>query len=75
VLKIGVYGDYPDDLTEGGPQMLSRGRLIPTTPWEGLWHGVAEWMDVDASKMAELLPNMGNFVREETLFTKEQLFD
>ena len=55
--------------------MLSRGRLIPTTPWEGLWHGVAEWMDVDASKMAELLPNMGNFVREETLFTKEQLFD
>ena len=70
-----IHGHYPDDLTEAGPQMLSRGRLIPTTPWEGLWHGVAEWMGVDASKMTELLPNMGNFVRETTLFTKEQLFD
>jgi hypothetical protein len=31
-------------------------------------------MDVDAEKMAEVLPNMENFVRGETLFTKEQLF-
>ena len=70
-----INGHYPDNLSEDGPQMLSRGRLIPTTPWEGLWHGVAEWMDVDASEMADLLPNMGNFVREQTLFTKEQLFE
>ena len=41
---------------------------------EGLWHGIAEWMDVDATRMSEVLPNMGNFERERTLFTKEQLF-
>jgi hypothetical protein len=41
---------------------------------EGLWHGIAEWMDVDASKLSEVLPNVENFEREQTLFTKEQLF-
>ena len=28
-----IHGSYPSDLTETGSQMLSRGRLIPTTPW------------------------------------------
>lgn len=28
-----IHGSYPPDLTENGSQMLSRGRLIPTTPW------------------------------------------
>jgi cullin-associated NEDD8-dissociated protein 1 len=69
-----IHGRYPAGLTEDSAQMLSRGRLIPTTPWEGLWHGVAEWMDVDPEKMAEVLPNMGNFASGQTLFTKEQLF-
>jgi len=28
-----VIGQYPDDLTDDGPLTLSRGRMIPTTPW------------------------------------------
>merc|ERR1712046_26898 len=78
-----IHGQYPSDITKHGPLMLSRGRIIPTTPWESLWHGVAEWMDVHPSMMAEVVPNMVNFAAPATnglsnttgaLFSKQQLF-
>ena len=34
---------------------------MPTTPWEAIWYGLAEWFGVDAASMAEVLPNYGNF--------------
>lgn len=37
-----VHGDYPDNFSPTGPLNIGRGRLIPTTPWEGMWKGVAE---------------------------------
>ena len=37
------------------------GRLIPTTPWEGIWKPLAEWFDVEDGRLAELLPNLANF--------------
>eukprot|EP01047_Picozoa_sp_COSAG01_P084226 COSAG01_NODE_17986_length_1108_cov_1.274529_2_plen_98_part_01 len=56
-LKGGViHGAFPTDLTKHGPLILSRGRIIPSTPWEALWHGVCEWMGVHASLMTEVLP-------------------
>ena len=84
-LKGGViHGAFPTDLTKHGPLILSRGRIIPSTPWEALWHGVCEWMGVHASLMTEVLPNEVNFAAPATnlwsnttgaLFSKEQLFD
>ena len=73
-LKGGViHGAFPTDLTKHGPLILSRGRIIPSTPWEALWHGVCEWMGVHASLMTEVLPNHDHFPPEQ-LVTKEQLF-
>jgi hypothetical protein len=40
-------GEYPHDLTADGPQVISEvGIVIPTTPWESLWNGIAEWFGV-----------------------------
>ena len=48
--------------------MLSRnGRILPTTPWESVWYGVAEWFGVNVSSMEEVLPNVGNFPLESML--------
>ena len=54
-----VFGSYPTDLSEDAELNVGRGRLIPTTPWEGLWSPVAEWYG--ASDLEKVLPNLGNF--------------
>ena len=56
-----VHGRYPDDLSEAGEEYVGRGRLVPTTPWEGLWQAVAEWFGVPDNAMAAVLPNAANF--------------
>ena len=38
-----IHGSYPSDLTENGSQMLSRGRLIPTTPWYAYASPPSRW--------------------------------
>ena len=35
-----LHGRYPDDLTSEGALNVGRGRLIPTTPFEGIWKPV-----------------------------------
>ena len=70
-----VHGQYLDDLTDQGSRVLSRGRVIPTLPWEAMWHGIAEWMGVEANQMATVLPNVGHFQVGSTLLTQQQLFD
>ena len=70
-----VHGQYLDDLTDQGSRVLSRGRVIPTLPWEAMWYGIAEWMGVEAGQMATVLPNAGNFQVGSTLLTQQQLFD
>ena len=69
-----VHGDYLTDLTPKGERVMSRGRVIPTLPWEALWYGVAEWMGIEPSQMGELLPNAQNFVVGDTLLNRTQLF-
>ena len=58
-----LFGEFPSSFVETSDVVLSRnGRLLPTTPWEAVWYGVAEWFGVDAAtSMAEVLPNYGNF--------------
>lgn len=42
-----ILGEYPDDLTSSGSRIVSDvGIVVPTTPWEALWNGIAEWFGV-----------------------------
>jgi len=66
-----ILGKYPDsfdgDLDAGG-----RGRIIPTTPWDAVWNGIAQWMGVnDETLLREILPNAK---WDDSKFTKEDLF-
>ena len=54
---------------------MNRGRVIPTTPWESVWNGVAQWYGItDRAALAEVLPHAANFPKS-TLFKKAQLFE
>lgn len=68
-------GVYPSDLREGNPLDSGRGRMIPTMPWEVMWHGgITQWMDVAPEKILEVLPLSVNFEAGATLTTREQAF-
>ena len=41
-----LMGDYPEVLSEKSDYWVRRGRMIPTTPWDSVWNGIAEWMGV-----------------------------
>ena len=60
-----VLGLYPDDFEQGDPAKiaLSRGRTIPTTPWDFMWKPVAEWFGIPAGgpEMKKVLPLHENF--------------
>jgi cullin-associated NEDD8-dissociated protein 1 len=68
-----IHGQFPDDLTENGILNVGRGRLIPSTPWEGMWAGLAEWFGVASENIGSVLPNIGNFQRN--IFKAADLFD
>ena len=43
-----IHGEYPDSLKSSGSRIVSDvGIVIPTTPWDALWNGVAEWFGVN----------------------------
>jgi hypothetical protein len=53
---------------------IGNGRLLPTTPWESLWNGMCQWLDISLdAPLNTLLPNRNNFPKS-TLFTKNMLF-
>ena len=70
-----ILGNYPTRLDdESDINVRQGGRLLPTTPWEAVWHGLAEWFGVGATEMAGVLPNMANWpagsmMSEKHLFT------
>jgi len=68
-----ILGQYPPSLVEGGDNDVGRGRLIPSTPWEAIWKGIAEWWGVEAGQMDTVLPNHKNFP-PRALFSQNQLF-
>ena len=66
--------EYPSSTSTGNPYVLNKGRMVPTTPWEALWHAVGEHVGVSAEQLAStILPNAANF--GATLFTRAQLFE
>lgn len=69
-----IVGEYPPDLTTEGPLNIGRGRMIPTTPWDAVFKGIATWMGVPESDLNHVCPNIGNF-DASYFFDPENLFD
>ena len=53
-----VLGQYLDAFDDAGSQMLSKGRAIPTTPWDFVWSGIAEWMGVGGGGVERVVPGV-----------------
>ncbi|KAL7541734.1 hypothetical protein ACHAXR_011178 [Thalassiosira sp. AJA248-18] len=68
-----IHGQYPEDLSDQGILNIGRGRLIPTTPWEGLWNAMAEWFGIANENISAVLPNLGSF--DENIFSADELFE
>eukprot|EP01052_Picozoa_sp_SAG31_P007860 SAG31_NODE_383_length_16451_cov_8.412977_2_plen_61_part_00 len=51
-----------------------RGVFVPTTPWEGMWHGLAQWFGVEEDRIHDVVPNAANFP-DSALFTADELFN
>merc|ERR1719272_253301 len=64
-----ILGKYPSHLNvETSDEVLDHGRVVPTTPWESVWHAIAEWWEVDLKDEAVLgrfLPNAANFAKDQ----------
>ena len=68
-----ILGEYPKDLTKDGPLILQRDRVIPTTSWDSILNGVAQWFGIkDDLDLNYVLPNRGTFVND--LFEEKDLF-
>lgn len=72
-----ILGSFPTTFAESdNGHVMSKGRMIPTTPWEGVWHALGEWVGASSSELsASILPNYANFAVGSTLLTATQLFD
>ena len=68
-----ILGKHPDSYEPGWKYNTGQAVWIPTTGWEGMWYGIAQWAGVDNDDdMAYVLPNELKFgcdmYSESTLF-------
>ncbi len=69
-----IHGQYPTSFLSTSDVHIGRGRLLPTTSWEAVWHAIAQWLDVPEGEiLSKVLPNAGNFPASQ-LFQKADLF-
>lgn len=68
-----VLGEFPSDLSDSSPVVLQKGRVLPTTPWDSVWNGIAEWMGLEKEGIESVLPNLKKFP-ESTVLTKQKLY-
>jgi uncharacterized protein (DUF1501 family) len=68
-----ILGTYPDTLTDAGPSVLWRGRLIPTTPWDAVFQGIAGWLSITGVDLDYVCPNRKNFP-PSSLLTADDMF-
>ena len=70
-----VLGKYPKDFVTGDEDKLalSRGRMIPTRPWDAMWLGVSQWFGINESGMDKVLPMHRNFP-SDLLYSSDELF-
>jgi len=64
-----ILGKYPSRLDETAEENIGRNhRMLPTTSWEMVWHGLCEWFGADVAQISsEILPNLDNFPVEGRL--------
>ena len=57
-----ILGKYPSNLDPAISEEILGGnaRMVPTTSWEDVWYGLAQWMGVKADQMDDFLPNLKN---------------
>eukprot|EP00804_Cyclotella_cryptica_P013853 CCRYP_002403-RF/>CCRYP_002403-RF protein AED:0.04 eAED:0.04 QI:361/1/1/1/0.81/0.82/17/505/2306 len=68
-----ILGDYPD-FNVDNPSWIDRGRFVPTTPWDAVWNGIANWFGVrDDAGLDWAIPNRRSFDKCE-LFYDSDLF-
>ena len=63
-----ILGKYPEKMKDVD---VGRGKMQPSTPWEGLWNGIGTWWGLDKESMAKILPNAKNFKSGELLTAKD----
>lgn len=73
-----ILGEFPDELDynqgDAAPLVINRrGVLLPTTPFESIWNGIAQWFGItNNSDLDEVLPNRATF--GDALFTAETMY-
>ena len=68
-----ILGEYPMSFAESDPTNIGRGRLLPTSSWDAMFFGVAQWFGISKKEELEyVLPNSNNFGCD--LFTDYDLF-
>ena len=70
-----MLGKYPNRLKGVySNEDAGRARFIPSTPWESVWNGIAEWFGVNETGRDEVLPMMKHFNKSADIFSKRQIF-
>ena len=70
-----LLGKYPRPLDATNEFMIARGRLIPSTPWDAVWNGIANWFGLyDPADLDFTLPNRDSFDKCNDLFFDKDLF-
>ena len=41
-----IIGKYPDDLSNDSPHFFEPGISIPSSSWDSVWNGVAQWFGI-----------------------------
>lgn len=68
-----ILGKYPKSFDHNEIHYRNNGRMVPSSSWESVWYGVAEWLGVKSAKMESVFPNLRNF-NAEYLFPKRDMF-
>jgi uncharacterized protein (DUF1501 family) len=71
-----MLGKFPNRLNGlFADEDAGRARFVPSTPWESVWNGIAEWFGVNETGRDDVLPMMKHFNKSVHIFSKSQLFE
>ncbi len=68
-----ILGKYPEVLSSNAPEILDRGRVLPTTSWDVILSAIAEWTGVPPESLNDVCPNLDNFPKSDR-FDVDDLF-
>ena len=62
-----IHGIFPELRVDGPDSISSTGQILPTTPWEGLWRPLAQWLGLRDERMPAAMPNLHRFPAAQLL--------